>query len=97
MYHTVDTAYAAWAQTFVNKVWGAIFGGLALIIPMIIMTIHTSVQKSLIVSSLSVLLIALVIAKFSDGSWKDVLGVSAAYAAVLVVFVGTSTDWARNK
>jgi len=91
IYHGIQTSYATWSQGFVNKIWGAIFGGLSLIIPMVVMTVHSNVQKSLVVSSLSVFLVAMIVGRFSEGSWKDVLGVTAAYAAVLVVFVGTTT------
>jgi len=73
-----------------DRTFGALLGGLALILPMIIKTIPSaSVQKSLVVSLLSVLTIAFVVARFSQGSWENVLGITAAYAAVLVVFVGT--------
>ena len=91
MYHGISTSYAEWSRALFVRTFGALLGGLALILPMIIMTIPSaSVQKSLVVSSLSVLAIAFVVARFSQGSWKDVLGITAAYAAVLVVFVGTS-------
>ena len=48
-------------------------------------------KRAWVVSSLSVLIIAFIVARFSQGSWKDVLGITAAYAAVLVAFVGTTT------
>lgn len=90
VYHGIGTSYVTWSHRLFNRVWGAAFGGLSLILPMIIMTINSTVQKSLVVSSLFVLLVAILVSRFSDGSWKDVLGVTAAYAAVLVVFVGTT-------
>jgi len=92
VYHGISTSYAEWSRALFDRTFGALLGGLALILPMIIMTIpNTNVQKSLVVSSLSVLIIAFIVARFSQGSWKDVLGITAAYAAVLVVFVGTTT------
>lgn len=70
----------------------AIFGGAALIGPMLIMTLHPSRNTSLITVSVATFLFALVLAIIAnDSSGKDVLGATAAYAAVLVVFVGTST------
>jgi len=84
---------AVWSRALFNRTFGALLGGLALILPMIIMTIPSaSVQKSLVVSSLSVLSIAFIVARISQGSWKDVLGITAAYAAVLVMFVGTENE-----
>ena len=78
-------------QVFTQRVAMAIFGGAALIGPMLIMTLHPSRNTSLITVSVATLVFALVLA-FSarDSTGKDVLGVTAAYAAVLVVFVGTS-------
>ena len=70
----------------------ALFGGIALIGPMLIMTLHQSRNTSLITASVATFLFALVIAFAArDSAGKDVLAITAAYAAVLVVFVGTST------
>ena len=59
---------------------------------MVIMAIDQSLTKSLITASVSTLLIVIIVAWVQGGSWKDVLGITAAYAAVLVVFVGTSVQ-----
>ena len=70
----------------------ALFGGAALIGPMLIMTLHQSRNTSLITASVATFLFALVMAFAArDSAGKDVLAITAAYAAVLVVFVGTST------
>ena len=70
----------------------ALFGGVALIGPMLIMTLHQSRNTSLITASVATFLFALVMAFAArDSAGKDVLAITAAYAAVLVVFVGTST------
>ena len=70
----------------------ALFGGIALIGPMLIMTLHRSRNSSLITASVATFVFALVMAFAArDSAGKDVLGVTAAHAAVLVVFVGTST------
>ncbi|EXJ65626.1 uncharacterized protein A1O5_11153 [Cladophialophora psammophila CBS 110553] len=82
-----------WANELLGRILGALFGGLALITPMLIMAINASQTKSLITASLATIVMALVVASVASGpdSWKDVVGITAAYAAVLVVFVGTST------
>lgn len=70
----------------------AMFGGVALIAPMLIMTLHPSRNTSLITTSLATFIFALVLAVgATQSAGKDVLAATAAYAAVLVVFVGTNT------
>lgn len=68
----------------------AIFGGGALIGPTLIMTLHSGLTTSLVTVCLATLFFALALARFSTYSGKDILAATAAYAAVLVVFVGTS-------
>jgi hypothetical protein len=63
-----------------NRLAVAVIGGLSLIIPVIIMTLHKSLATSLGTVCVAVLLFAA----------KEVLLITAAYAAVLVVLVGTS-------
>lgn len=71
----------------------ALFGGIALILPTVIMAKLQSVNTSLITTSVATVLFALVLAfGASDSTGKDVLAATAAYTAVLVVFVGTSTS-----
>ena len=79
-------------QAFTQRVIMALSGGAALIGPMLIMTLHPSKKTSLITVSVATSIFALVFALVArDSAGKDVLGITAAYAAVLVVFVGTST------
>ena len=69
----------------------AMFGGAALIGPMLIMTLHPSLNTSLITVSVAAFLFAMVLALVaSDSAGKDVLAITAAHAVVLVVLVGTS-------
>ncbi|KAJ6013493.1 hypothetical protein N7540_008084 [Penicillium herquei] len=76
---------------FLSRLVMALFGGAALIVPMLIMTLHPSKLNSLLTTSLFVVGIAVILAWFmKDAGPKDILGATAAYAAVLVVFVGTS-------
>ena len=70
----------------------AMFGGVALITPMLIMTLHPSRNVSLVTTSLATFLFALILAfGATESAGKDVLAATAAYAAVLVVFVGTNS------
>ncbi|RSL98384.1 hypothetical protein CEP52_010379 [Fusarium oligoseptatum] len=69
----------------------AVTGGLFLVVPMIIMTLRPSDVKSLITVSAFVLLFALCLSFIVKVSNIETLVSTATYAAVLVVFVGTST------
>lgn len=68
----------------------ALTGGLALVVPMLIMRIHQNPNKSLITTSIAVVLFSGVVSVGFKASNAETLGITAAYAAVLVVFVGTS-------
>ena len=70
----------------------ALLGGLALIIPMIIMKLVPTQACVLVTTTSFVLAFALVIALLSGLKPNEVLAVTAAYAAVLVVFVGAQSD-----
>ena len=65
----------------------AVGGGASLIVPMVVMALNPSLTKSLITTSVAVVLFALVFALVDR---KIVMTLTTAYAAVLVVFVGTS-------
>jgi hypothetical protein len=69
-----------------------VFGGMAFMVPVLIMAINPSTMKSLVTTSISILFISIAVAAVSKGSWRDVLGITAAYAAVLIVFVGNTTQ-----
>lgn len=69
----------------------ALFGGIALIVPTVIMAKHPSTNFSLVTTAVATVLFALVLAFGArDSTGKDVLAATAAYTAVLVVFIGTS-------
>ena len=79
--------------SFLSRLVMALFGGLALIAPTLIMALHPSLQTSLITTSIATFLFALALAfGATDSSGKDVLAATAAYAAVLIVFIGTSVS-----
>jgi VIT1/CCC1 family predicted Fe2+/Mn2+ transporter len=70
----------------------AFLGGFALIIPMLIMTLHHTCLTALLTTSLCVIVVAVFLAVYLENADpKDVMGVVAAYAAVLVVFVGAGS------
>ncbi|RSL52514.1 hypothetical protein CEP54_010854 [Fusarium duplospermum] len=69
----------------------AVTSGLFLVAPMIIMTLQPSNVKSLITVSCAVFLFALCLSFIVGVSNIETLVSTATYAAVLVVFVGTST------
>ncbi|KAI0547203.1 hypothetical protein F4679DRAFT_555166 [Xylaria curta] len=69
----------------------ALFGGVALIAPVILMTLKPTLTVDLVTVSVSTALFSLVMVVFAtDMSGKDVLTSTAGYAAVMVVFIGTS-------
>jgi hypothetical protein len=75
----------------VSRLSMALFGGIALIGPTLIMALHPSLHTSLITTSVATVLFGLALAiGATDSSGKDVLGATAGYCAVLIVFVGTS-------
>ncbi|KAJ9606877.1 hypothetical protein H2200_008887 [Cladophialophora chaetospira] len=79
------------AQAIVKRFGVALVGGMALLIPMIIMVLHKDLLTTLLVVSVSVILFAVLVAIYSHQSSVDILTLTAAYAAVLVVFVGSSS------
>jgi hypothetical protein len=79
-------------QRFSSRLAMALFGGFALIAPMLIMALHPTRLTSLLTTSIFVFAVAIALAWYmKEAQSKDVIGATAAYAAVLVVFVGTST------
>jgi hypothetical protein len=79
-------------SAFESRLKMAIFGGLVLLVPMIIMVLHATKLTALLTTVLCVLAVAVALSfRMRNAEGKDVLGATAAYAAVLVVFVGTST------
>ena len=69
----------------------ALIDGASLIVPMLIMSIHSLNKKSLITVSVATFVFSFVLSMALKLQNNDVLAATAAYAAVLVVFVGTST------
>lgn len=65
--------------------------GVALIVPTVVMAKVPGIDSSLIRTSVAVVVFGTALAfGATDSTGKDVLAATAAYAAVLIVFVGTS-------
>lgn len=59
--------------------------------PMLIMSLHRTLLTTLLTTSVSVLVVSVVMAlTMVSAEPKDILTATAAYAAILVVFVGTT-------
>lgn len=78
------------SRSRVSRVLLAAAGGLSLIGPMLIMANVLGKVASLVTTCVSMLIFVIFIAFFTELGPNEVLGTTAAYAAVLVVFVGTS-------
>lgn len=78
---------------FLRRLSLGVLGGLAILVPMLIMALVNTLMMSLVVTCVATLLFAVVLSLPLYGGDLDeqtVLGAVAAYAAILVVFVGTS-------
>lgn len=84
---------------FTSRLTMALFSGFSLIVPMLIMYLHPTKLTNLLTTSVFVTTVAVCFAAATDWEAKDIMGATAAYAAVLVVFVGTSStsDSFRNR
>ncbi|PMD20462.1 hypothetical protein NA56DRAFT_689902 [Hyaloscypha hepaticicola] len=89
--HHVSRATIERQKAITSRLFMALFGGIALIVPTVIMSKHQGLNYSLITTAIATVLFALMLALgATDSTGKDVLAATAAYAAVLVVFIGTS-------
>ncbi|KAK1068362.1 hypothetical protein LTR74_005651 [Friedmanniomyces endolithicus] len=69
----------------------AVFGGMTLLVPMLIMVLYPGITTVLVTTSVSVLVVAVALATImSAADVKEIVVATSAYAAVLVVFVGSS-------
>jgi len=93
-YHHFNKSIPDVVSPFVDKFARfiiALTGGLSLVVPMLIMRLQQNSNKSLITTSVAVVLFSGVVSIVFRASNAETLSITAAYAAVLVVFVGTST------
>lgn len=78
-------------KRFWRKMTAAVLSGLALIVPMLIMVLHPTLVTVTVTTSVFVLFVSVpVVVVMKDAEPKDVVAAMAAYAAVLVVFVGVA-------
>ena len=90
--HSVDIDHRN-SKSFMNRLKMAIFGGLALIVPMLIMRLHSTLLTELLTASLFILAFGVVLAIYlKNAEEMYIASATAAYAAVLVVFVGASSS-----
>ncbi len=76
---------------FKERLAMAVFGGVTLVGPVVVMSIWGTKVICLSVTASSVAVVAVILAWFmKEAQPKDVIAATAAYAAVLVVFVGAS-------
>ncbi|OQO06594.1 hypothetical protein B0A48_08379 [Cryoendolithus antarcticus] len=81
---------AAYEKNRLTRFAMAGLGGLLLVVPMLIMANVPGKLASLVTTCVALLLFAGGVARFTELGGHEILGTTAAYAAVLVVFVGTS-------
>ena len=86
-----DTLRSTWWEQFYERVGMAALGGAFLIGPMWLMVLHNTLYTGLISTTAFVTAFGLIMAWFLEQN-MDVLSTTAAYAAVLVVFVGLNTS-----
>ncbi len=80
------------AEGFASRLRMALFGGVSLIAPMLIMRLHPTLLTELVTTSVFILAVGVVLAWYMrDAEKRDILAATASYAAVLVVFVGTTS------
>jgi len=69
----------------------SLMGGVSLIVPMVVLIYTTPISIKIVIISISVLAFAAMLAVFTRAKNQELLVATAAYAAVLVVFVGSSS------
>jgi hypothetical protein len=81
--------YSPFLDSLARFVIGTL-GGCVLVIPMTIMVFQPSLSKSLVTVSVAVVLFALALSLVFKTDNMDTITATATYAAVMVVFVGTT-------
>ncbi|KAL2839821.1 hypothetical protein BJY01DRAFT_250303 [Aspergillus pseudoustus] len=77
-------------SAFLKRFIAALLGGVAVVGPMFIMVLHNDRTTTLSTASAAVVLFALMVASYSSAPPEVLWSVVAAYAAVMVVFVGAN-------
>jgi hypothetical protein len=74
----------------IARVTFALFGGLVLLVPLIVLSFIQNDHYRLLATTLFVLLFVIFIAFTSNASNQELIAATAGYTAVLVVFVGSA-------
>lgn len=82
-------------KDFRKRIGVAMVGGIFLIAPMWLIVLHNTLYTSLIATTVCVALFGLLMASVLEKP-IDVMSSTAAYAAVLVVFVGLTTSNSKS-
>ncbi|KAK3315981.1 hypothetical protein B0H66DRAFT_624787 [Apodospora peruviana] len=78
-------------ESMIARLLMALVGGLAVVVPVLIMVLHPTKLTAILTTSCFVIAVAVGLAVLMvESQPKDVIGFTAAYAAVLVVFVGAA-------
>jgi hypothetical protein len=76
---------------FWGRMLAAFLTGISLIVPMLFMKLYDNLVAQLVTASVCVLVLGIALSFVEEMQKKDVVTATAAYAAVLVVFVGTNS------
>lgn len=80
-----------WTRTGLGVSMG-LFGGITIVGSVVLMVLHPSTTTSLVTTSVATILFAYLLTLFGNGlTGQDVLAATMAFAAVLVVSIGTSS------
>lgn len=91
----LDNFQRVWTHGFHQRLGLAAVGAAFLIAPMWLMVLHNTLYTALVSTTVFVAVFGLISARFLT-SLMEVVSATAAYAAVLVVFVGLITDESRR-
>lgn len=71
-----------------RRLISAVMGGLAIVLPVIAIVAKSVPVQTLLLASFSIMVFSVGLASFSNGEPEGILATTAAYAAVLMLFVG---------
>ena len=86
-----DNVAKSWSKGFYSRIAMATLGGFLLVGPMWLMVLNNTLYTCLVTTTAFVTVFGLLMAWFLEKP-MEVMSATAAYAAVLVVFVGLSAD-----
>ncbi|TPX16193.1 uncharacterized protein E0L32_004188 [Thyridium curvatum] len=78
-------------EAYFGRFFAAVLSGVALIGPMLFMKLYNDLLAQLVTASVCVLIVGGVLSTLEEVAKKDVVALTAGYAAVLVVFIGANS------